>query len=119
MDISKDQYGIGVKEVTNFGVRPGRPEPENARHRTAIYRVFLRLTAHLHNAADLAGVLYDRYSRVSLSYARLVDRYLERRRMIRLPMNDTLASVVDEVIAGDRLTARPGDAEPPSAGAGG
>ncbi|WP_316524158.1 hypothetical protein [Kitasatospora brasiliensis] len=99
MDISKDQYGIGVKEVTNFGVRPGRREPENARQRTAIYRTFLRLTAQLHNAADLAGVVYDRYSRVSLSYARLVDRYLERRRMTRLPMNDTLSAVVNEVIA--------------------
>ncbi|MET8545486.1 hypothetical protein ABZW03_33345 [Kitasatospora sp. NPDC004799] len=98
MDISKDQYGIGVKEVTNFGVRPTRPAPETARRRTAIHHTFLRLTARFRDATDLPTLVYDRYSRVSLSYARLVDRYLERRRMTRLPMSAPLSALVDEVL---------------------
>ncbi|MFF7363254.1 hypothetical protein [Streptomyces sp. NPDC008125] len=100
MDISKDQYGVGVKEPTNFGVRPGRDGGENERHRTRLHRTFLRLTAHFHDVTDFPGTVYDRYSRVSLSYARLVDRYIERRQMARLPMNDSLSAVVDDVLNG-------------------
>ncbi|MGW0854256.1 hypothetical protein [Streptomyces sp. NPDC002690] len=100
MDISKDQYGVGVKEPTNFGVRPDRGERENAHHRIRLHGTFLRLTAHFHDVTDFPGTVYDRYSRVSLSYARLVDRYIERRDMTRLPMNDSLSAVVDEVLNG-------------------
>lgn len=100
MDISKDQHGVGVKEPTNFGVRPGRPRHENTRHRTALHYTFLRLTAHFHDLSDFPTTVYDRYSRVSLSYARLVDRYIERRLMARIPMNGTLAAAVDDVLAG-------------------
>ncbi|MGW2279346.1 hypothetical protein [Streptomyces sp. NPDC001770] len=100
MDISKDQYGVGVKEPTNFGVRRDRDGPENVRHRTRLHGTFLRLTACFHDVTDFPGTVYDRYSRVSLSYARLVDRYIERRHMTRLPMNDSLSAVVDAVLTG-------------------
>ncbi|MGW7514733.1 hypothetical protein ACWGJ2_03985 [Streptomyces sp. NPDC054796] len=100
MDISKDQYGVGVKEPTNFGERPGRHDQENVRHRTGLHRTFLRLTARFQDATDFPTTVYDRYSRVSLSYARLVDRYVERRHMTRLPMNGTLSNVVDDVLTG-------------------
>ncbi|MFC9407280.1 hypothetical protein ACFRAA_22000 [[Kitasatospora] papulosa] len=100
MDISKDQYGVGVKETTNFGVRTERDESENVRHRTLLHSTFLRLTAGFHDVSDFPGTVYDRYSRVSLSYARLVDRYIERRAMTRLPMNDSLSAVVNEVLTG-------------------
>jgi len=100
MDMSKDQHGIGVKEPTNFGDRLGRREEENARRRTEIYQTFLRLTGLFRDVTDFPGTVYDRYSRVSLAYGRLVDRYIERRDMARLPINDDLAGVVDEVIAG-------------------
>jgi hypothetical protein len=100
MDISKDQYGVGVKEPTNFGVRPGRRERENVRHRTGLHRTFLCLTSCFHDVTDFPTTVYDRYSRVSLSYARLVDRYIERRHMTRLPMSDTLSTVVDDVLTG-------------------
>jgi hypothetical protein len=100
MDISKDQHRVGAKEATNFGHRPGWHEDDNARRRTEIYRTFLRLTGFFCDIADFPSTLYDRYSRVSLAYGRIVDRYIERRDMTRLPMNDNLASVVDAVIVG-------------------
>lgn len=100
MDMSKDQHGIGMKEPTNFGNRPGWRDDENAQRCTDIYRTFLRLTGFFRDVTDFPGTIYDRYSRVSLAYARMVDRYLERREMTRLPMNDYLAGVVDEIIAG-------------------
>lgn len=100
MDISKDLHGVGVKEPTNFGNRPGLCEEENVRRRNEIYRTFLQLTGFFHDVTDFPGTVYDRYSRVSLAYGRMVDRYIERRDMTRLPMNGDLAGVVDEVIAG-------------------
>ncbi|HEY8984789.1 MAG TPA: hypothetical protein VIU15_35085 [Streptomyces sp.] len=98
MDISKDQYGVGVKEVTNFGVRAADSAPETVRRRTAIHHTFLALTARFRDATDLPTFVYDRYSRISLSYAHLVDRYLERRRMARLPMSAALLAIVDEIL---------------------
>ncbi|MFF7092063.1 cytochrome P450 [Streptomyces rubradiris] len=100
MDISKDQYGVGVKEATNFGVRPGRQVQENVRRRTELHRTFLCLTARFQDITDFPTTVYDRYSRVSLSYARLVDRYIERRDMTRIPMNATLSAVVDDILTG-------------------
>jgi hypothetical protein len=58
------------------------------------------LTDFFRDVTDFAGTVYDRYSRVSLAYGRIVDRYIERRDMTRIPMNDNLAGVVDDVIAG-------------------
>lgn len=102
MDISKDQYGVGVKEATNFGVRPGRQAQENVRRRTELHRTFLCLTARFQDITDFPTTVYDRYSRVSLSYARLVDRYIERRDMTRLPMDETLSAVVDDILTARR-----------------
>lgn len=99
MDISKDQHGVGVKEPTNFGDRSGRREKENTLRRTEICRTFLRLTGFFRDVTDFPGTVYDRYSRVSLSYGRIVDRYIERRDMTRLPMSGELAGVIDDVIA--------------------
>ncbi|MDR3082704.1 MAG: hypothetical protein LBV60_17550 [Streptomyces sp.] len=100
MDIAKDQHGVGVKEPTNFGVRPDCQPAANTARRKAIHTTFLRLTSRFRDVTDFPGTVYDRYSRVSLSYGRLVDRYIERRTMTRLPMNATLGQVVDVVIAG-------------------
>lgn len=100
MDISKDQHGVGVKEPTNFGDRSGWRKEENTRRRTEIYRTFLRLTGFFRDVTDFPGTVYDRYSRVSLAYGRIVDRYIERQDMTRLPMNDDLTGVVDDVMAG-------------------
>lgn len=99
MDLSKDQHGVGVKEPTNFGDRPGRREEDNARRRAEISATFLRLTAFFRDVTDFPGFVYDRYSRVSLAYGRIVDRYIERRDMTRLPIAADLAGVVDDVIA--------------------
>nr|WP_119612166.1 hypothetical protein [Streptomyces acidiscabies] len=100
MDIAKDQHGVGVKEPTNFGVRPDRHEQQNAQHRTRLHRTFLRLTAYFQDATDFPSTIYDRYSRVSLSYARFVDRYIERHNMTRLPMTGTLPTAVNAVLTG-------------------
>ncbi|RPK33304.1 hypothetical protein EES40_35800 [Streptomyces sp. ADI93-02] len=100
MDISKDQHGVGVKEVTNFGERPEEAIQGNLRRRSEIYDVFLQLADMLRSATGLAGLVCDRYSRVSLSYGRLVDRYIERRDMTRLPMSADLSLVVKEVMEG-------------------
>ena len=63
-------------------------------------QVVKRLTGFFRDVTDFPGAVYDRYSRVSLAYGRIVDRYIGRRDMTRLPMNDNLTDVVDDVIAG-------------------
>lgn len=77
-----------LRRLAESAVRQARSSPES-------HGVLALMLAH-----EGGTTVYDRYSRVSHSYARLVDRYIERRHMTRLPVNNTLSIVVDDVLTG-------------------